>query len=103
MEMLFRGYKDKIQLLDMPGLGGSEAIRTLKEQLVTWYPDHPKDQKTDVVMALWFAELGVRERMKTFGQKQQTHLYNPFLSERDLEQRVVIDIDEYLRDQRAAM
>ena len=103
LEMLFRGYKDKIQLLDMPGLGQSEAIRTLKEQLVTWYPDHPKDQKTDLVMALWFAELGVRERMKGFGVKNQTHLYNPFLSERDLEQRVVIDIDEYLRDQRAAM
>lgn len=103
MEMLFRGYKDKTQLLDLPGLNQSESLRTLKEQLVTWYPDHPKTQKTDMVMALWFAELGVRERVKHLGASPQNHLHNPFLSEADKQQRVVIDIDEYLRDQRAAM
>lgn len=103
MEMLFRGYEDGIALIDLPGLGQSEALRTFVEQLVTWYPEHPKDQKTDMVMAFWFAELGVRNIIKDLGKKQQTHLHNPFLSEADKAQRVVVDIDDYLRDQRMAM
>lgn len=103
MEMLFRGYKDHTQLIDLPALAPTEAYRTFKEQLVTWYPDHPKEQKTDLVMALWFAELGVREKVKDLGKAPQTHLHNPYLSERDKARRVVIDIDEYLRDQRRAM
>lgn len=103
MEMLFRGYEDGIALIDLPGLGQSEALRTFVEQLVTWYPDCPKEQKTDMVMAFWFAELGVRNIIKDLGKKQQFHLHNPFLSETEKSQRVVIDIDEWMRDQRMAM
>lgn len=103
MEMLFRGYKDKTALIDLPGLGQSEALRTLVEQLVTWYPEAPKDQKTDLVMALWFAELGVREKTKNLGSKVQNFLQNDFLSEVDQASRVVIDIEEYLRRERMAM
>lgn len=103
MEMLFRGYQDKTQLIDLPGLNSSEAIRSLIEQLVTWYPDHPKNQKTDLVMALWFAEIAAREKIRKGSKDHQNHLHNPFLSEQDRGGRVVIDIEEYLRDQRAAM
>ena len=103
MEMLFRGYKDKTQLMDIPGLGQSETLRTLIEQLVTWYPELPKDQKTDLVMALWFSELGVRERTKHLGSKVQNFLHNDFLSENDKQNRVVIDIETYLREERRAM
>jgi hypothetical protein len=100
LEMLFRGYQDGTALLSLPSLAQSEAYRTFKEQLITWYPEHPKEQKTDMVMAFWFAELGVRDAIKHLGRKEQFHIHNPFASEADKAQRVVIDIDEYMREQR---
>ena len=35
----------------------NEGVKALVEQLTIWHPDAPKHQKTDCVMALWFAEL----------------------------------------------
>ena len=102
MDSLFRGWQDKQAILDLPANNQNEAYRTLKEQLVTWYPGHPKTQKTDLVMALWFAELAARELVKDLGLSRQNHLDNPFLSENDRQNQVVIDIDEYLRQQRTA-
>lgn len=100
LEMLFRGYQDKTQLLDVPlaGAAGNEALRTLKEQLVTWYPEAPKTQKTDLVMALWFAELGCRDIAKDIGYRKQQYLQNDFLSDRDQANRVVINIDDWIAD-----
>lgn len=100
LEMLFRGHENKTAMLDIPSMGANEAIRTFKEQLVTWYPEHPKGQKTDMVMAFWFAELAARDCIRHLGQRAQSHLDNPFVSENDLAGRVVIDLDEYLREQR---
>lgn len=97
---LFRGHEDGNALLDLPGLGQSEAYRALREQLVTWHPDHPKTQKTDLVMALWFAELAARDIVKDLGQKKQTHLDNPFLSQNDLDNRQVININQWIEHQR---
>jgi hypothetical protein len=102
LEMLFRGHQDGTAMLDLPALAQNEAYRTFKEQLVTWYPDHPKDQKTDMVMAFWFAELAARDATRDLGQTQMQHMDNPFLSENDRQMRVVIDIDEYLRYERMA-
>lgn len=100
LEMLFRGWQDGTALLDLPQLNQNEAIRTFKEQLVTWYPDHPKDQKTDMVMAFWFAELAARDATKDLGRKVTNFMDNAFLSQNDRDNRRVIDIDEYLREQR---
>lgn len=100
MDALFRGWQDKAALIDLPGLSPNEAYRQLKDQLITWYPDHPKTQKIDLVMALWFAETSAREQVKDMGLKQQHHLDNPYLSENDRDGQVVIDIDTYLREQR---
>lgn len=100
LEMLFRGYQDGTAMLDLPALAQNEAYRTFKEQLVTWYPDHPKDQKTDMVMAFWFAELAARDVTRDLGSNPQFHLDNPYLSENDKHERVVIDIEEYQRQQR---
>ena len=99
LDSLFRGWQDGAALVEFP-ISKSEALKQLKEQLVTWYPNHPKTQKTDLVMALWFAELACREQVRDMGLNKQTHLDNPFLSERDIEGQVVINIDDYLADQR---
>jgi hypothetical protein len=103
MEMLFRGWKDGHALITLPSGVPNEAYRQLKEQLVTWYPDHPKTQKIDLIMALWFAETAARDVVKDLGAKKDFHLDNPFLSARDLADRVVVNIDEYLLQQRRAM
>jgi len=99
LEMLFRGWQDRTALIDIPVQNDREAIRTLKEQLVTWYPDAPKSQKTDLVMALWFAELGCRDIARDIGFSKQSHIENPFLSERERIGRTVINIDDYIAEQ----
>lgn len=100
MEALFRGWQDGTAILDLPGVGQNEAYRHWKDQFITWYPEHPKTQKTDLVMATWFAETAAREQIKDLGLKRQSHLDNPYLSENDQAGRVVIDIDRYLMEQR---
>jgi hypothetical protein len=101
LDTLFRGWQDNRALLTLPALNPNEAYRTFKEQLVTWYPNAPKTQKTDLVMSFWFAELGCRDQVRHLGVRKQTHLDNPFLSENDLQGRTVINIDDWLREQNA--
>jgi hypothetical protein len=103
LETLFKGWQDGTALLDLPGMNPNEAYRTFKTQLVTWYPDHPKTQKIDVVMAFWMAETAAREIVKHLGDRRQDFLENPFASENDLAERTVINIDDYIRQQRQAM
>lgn len=98
MAQLFRGWEDGWQLIELPGRQPKESVKTLIEQLVTWNPDIPKTQRTDTVMALWFAEIRAREVCQV---EDRTDWYqNDFLSDNDYEARVVIDIDDYLRDER---
>jgi hypothetical protein len=100
MDSLFRGWEDGNALITFPAMASkSEAYRQLKEQLVAWYPDHPKTQKTDLVMSLWFAELAAREVTRHLGVRKQEFLDNPFLSENDRAARTVIHVDEWLRQQ----
>jgi hypothetical protein len=52
----------------------------------------PKSQKTDVVMALWFAEIRARELTdEGFGA---FHMKNPYATERQREAQFVVDLDE---------
>jgi hypothetical protein len=99
MDSLFRGWEDGNALLTLPAMSQNEAYRQFKEQLVAWFPDHPKTQKTDLVMSFWFAELAAREVTKHLGVRQQEFLDNPFLSENDRANRRVIYVDEWLREQ----
>lgn len=99
MDALIRGWQDKDALLTLPALGQSEAYRQFKEQLCTWYPDHPKTQKIDLVMSFWFAELGAREVTRHLGVRNEQFLENPFLSQNDIDNRTVINIDDYLLEQ----
>ena len=100
MDALFKGWQDKNAILSLPSYNQNEALRQWREQFVTWYPECPKTQKTDLVMATWFAELSCRGIVKDLGVKKQDYMHNPFLSENDLEGRVVIDIEEYLLESR---
>jgi len=70
---LFHGYQEGNALIEFPSTHASEGLKALIEQLVTWYPDAPKSQKTDCVMALWFTELAVRDRINSANIYARNH------------------------------
>jgi hypothetical protein len=49
-------------LIELPSNEGSEGLKSLVQQLITWKPD--TKNPTDCVMALWFAIIRVRELMQ---------------------------------------
>ena len=95
---LFQGWEDKRQLIDLPSTHVSEATKALIEQLVTWHPAAPKTQKTDCVMALWFAELACRDRVAAFTSYGRSHVKNPFATRWDTSQRGVVNLMDVERD-----
>lgn len=52
-------------LIEMPKANNNDAIKALIHQLVIWTPMlDPKRTPCDLVMALWFAEIGARELLR---------------------------------------
>lgn len=94
MTTLWMGWQEKRHLIELPSTQFSEAAKAMVEQLVTWAPEAPKQQKTDVVMALWFAELACRDRV-TLGQQYRTHVSNPFLTPWDKQNQQTVNLLDY--------
>jgi hypothetical protein len=92
LSMLFAGWKDGVQLVELPSTHGNEGAKALVEQLVTWHPDAPKTQKTDVVMALWFTELACRDRISALTGFGQRHRSNPYLTPWDRSRQKVVNM-----------
>lgn len=94
MSSLFDGWQDKKQLIHLPGRSPGEAIKHMVEQLTTWEPLPPgvkTKKKTDLVMALWFAEIRAREVVTEGGVSFKAP--NPYQSARDKQKSVTIDLD----------
>lgn len=91
MAMLFNGWQEKQQLIELPSTAFSEAAKALVEQLVTWAPDLPKSSKTDCVMALWFAELACKDRVM-LASNFKTHMKNPFATPWDVRGRATVNL-----------
>ena len=103
LSMLWAGWKDKRNLIELPSTARSEGTKALIEQLVTWHPEAPKTQKTDCVMALWFTELACRDRLQAIGNSSRTHANNPFATRYDTRGRNTIrlydaDIEQHWRN-----
>ena len=98
MTVLWQGWQDKHQLIDLPSTHVSEGTKALVEQLVTWHPAAPKTQKTDCVMALWFAELACRDRIQAWSSYGKSHVKNPFATRWDKTQQFTVDLNEVDRD-----
>jgi len=79
MSLLFQN-----NLIELPNLAKSEAVRQLVEQLITWGPDVGKNHKTDMVMALWFANIKCQEIMQA---STSTTMVGGFLPNRFTSQR----------------
>lgn len=88
MAPLFRGWRDKWNLIRLPSTNTSFGVKALVEQLITWFPE--TKAKTDCVMALWFAELRARELVQSRGNTM--FVDSPWLSERQKNARGVIDM-----------
>lgn len=79
-------------MLDIPNPRNLKASAELIQQLVTWVPNAPRTQKTDLVMALWFAVIAARDALGLTRGNLPTHSTNAWLTKRDLRQRGVINL-----------
>lgn len=79
-------------LIELPSQDGSEGIKALIQQLITWKPD--TKGKTDCVMALWFCELRAREVIGTT-RMGQSHLPNKWATPRQQRERYMVNLNDY--------
>ena len=79
-------------LIEIPSQEGSEGIKALIQQLITWKPD--TKGKTDCVMALWFCELRAREVIGA-SKIGQSHLYNRWATPSQLQRRWTVNMSDY--------
>lgn len=75
-----------------------EALRALVHQLITWTPDlDPGKVPCDLVMALWFAEIGAREYLGTgrSGNVVQFGRSNKFVSPRQRRNTTKVNLADF--------
>lgn len=78
-------------LIELPSPRTCPAVDKLAEQLKQWEPENKKLVQ-DLVMALWFAELGMRQYLRG-GLGSQTHAQSKFVSRGHLARRGVYRFD----------
>jgi len=79
-------------LIEIPSQEGSEGIKALIQQLITWKPD--TRGPTDCVMALWFCELRAREIVNN-GNINQTHIKNRWATRKQIDNRFTVNVNDY--------
>jgi hypothetical protein len=79
-------------LMELPSQDGSEGIKALIQQLITWKAD--TKGKTDCVMALWFCELRAREVIGTT-RISQSYIPNKWVTARQESNRYVVNVNDY--------
>ena len=83
-------------LIELPSNEGSEGLKTLVQELITWKPD--TRNPTDCVMALWFAVIRVRELMQA-GSRLQSYTQNRWATRAQKSNRVSVNLQEVIADQ----
>jgi hypothetical protein len=100
MAMLFGNTRDgRFQdnnLIELPSNEGSEGLKTLVQELITWKPD--TRNPTDCVMALWFAVIRIRELMQQ-STRIGNYASNRWATRAQKSNRVSINLDEAIADQ----
>lgn len=81
--------------LSLPSTRDAKQVSELVEQLQVWEPEMARGTATDLVMALWFAELGVRQYL--LGARfEQTHMRSKFTSRAGVKSRKTYDLNELM-------
>jgi len=83
---------DGAGLISLPSPRNFRAVSELCEQLKSWEPEQKKLVQ-DLVMALWFAELGLRQYLRG-GIGQLTHLRSRYTDRGAIERRASYTIDD---------
>ena len=79
-------------LIELPDDRESAVITELVKQLIFWEPSGlAQNQKTDLVMALWFCEIAAK-RILGHNRKTPTHLANPYAARGRLKQRGSVNL-----------
>lgn len=84
-------------LIELPSSRHSSAIAELVDQLITWQPES-KNNKTDLVMASWFAEIAAREFLGV-ESRHTSHLPDRFASRHDVARQQVVDLNLLAEEQ----
>ena len=100
MSMLFGNTRDgRFQdnnIIELPSNEGSEGLKTLVQELITWKPD--TKNPTDCVMALWFAIIRLRELMQQ-GSNIARYQNNRWATRMQRAQRGYINLDDAFAEQ----
>lgn len=79
--------------ISLPSTRDAKAVSELVEQLQVWEPDMAKTTATDLVMALWFAELGVRQYL--LGARfESSHMRSKFTTRAGRRMQRTYDLNE---------
>jgi hypothetical protein len=90
------GKHQKNNLIELPSTEGSEGLKALVQQLLTWRPD--TRGKTDCVMALWFGVLRCREFMQQNSYVQK-YAHNRWATRAQASKRYTVNLDEMVSEQ----
>jgi hypothetical protein len=81
--------------LSLPSTRDAKHVAELVEQLQVWEPEMAKGTATDLVMALWFAELGVRQYL--LGARfEQTHMRSRYATRAGRRSQRTVDLIELM-------
>ena len=83
-------------IIELPSNEGSEGLKSLVQQLITWKPD--TKNPTDCVMALWFAVIRCRELMQQ-NTRVGNYQNNRWATRAQMSTRMGINLDEAFADQ----
>jgi hypothetical protein len=84
----------KRNLIAIPNNSRHRGVKSLVDQLISWSPQTVG--KTDLVMALWFADLGARKLLDV--NTTQTHMKNKWASSGQQAKRRVIDLNAQMEN-----
>jgi len=90
------GKHQKNNIIELPSSEGSEGIKALTQQLLTWKPE--TRGKTDTVMALWFAIIRIRELMQQ-GSRTSMYVNNRWATKQQMNGRYAINLDDAFAEQ----
>jgi len=90
------GKHQKNNIIELPSTEGSEGLKALVQQLITWKPN--TRGKTDCVMAMWFGVLRCREFMQQNSYVQR-YAHNRWATRAQAQKRYSVNLDEAIADQ----